>query len=397
MNILPKKRWHVRTKDNIARVRRDEAQAAEEERERTSRAKLAEQEARMSLLRGMASNRMTNEQKEESERIQAKFVKSSDPETEIVPSTSSGHVNLFADLEAGEDIGNKGNTGNKEREEEKKKEQEEYEKSVGYLTYLGQDTNELTGDKSWWQKIPENRKRKHAVQKYLVGRGGKEVRESDEANESDSDKDQADPSLSKHGKLKDYLDPLNAVRKYLGTEGVQNIVNKSKSKSKLSNSHQHKKKKKKKEKESSRRKSKKSKSKKSRKKRQRSESETDSESSDSESSKFKKSKSKKSRKKHHQRSEHESDSESSSSEKSDAQERIEKQLKLEKLRAERLIREKKERERANNVLYGTPLEKSKNDKPDPSNPESARKYNAQFNPHIAKQNKLDAKEKYWLN
>merc|ERR1712037_1026284 len=95
--------WHVRTKDNIARVRRDEAQAAEEERERTSRAKLAEQEARMSLLRGMASNRMTNEQKEESERIQAKFVKSSDPETEIVPSTSSGHVNLFADLEAGEE------------------------------------------------------------------------------------------------------------------------------------------------------------------------------------------------------------------------------------------------------------------------------------------------------
>ena len=49
------------------------------------------------------------------------------------------------------------------------------------------------------------------------------------------------------------------------------------------------------------------------------------------------------------------------------------------------------------VLYGTPLEKSKSDKPDPSNPESARKYNAQFNPHIAKQNKLDAKEKYWLN
>ena len=53
-----------------------------------SRAKLAEQEARMSLLRGMASNRMTNEQKEELERITpAKFVKSSDTETEIVPST----------------------------------------------------------------------------------------------------------------------------------------------------------------------------------------------------------------------------------------------------------------------------------------------------------------------
>ena len=45
--------------------------------------------------------------------------------------------------------------------------------------------------------IFQNRKRKHAVQKYLVGKGGKEVRESDEANDSDSDKDQADPSLSK--------------------------------------------------------------------------------------------------------------------------------------------------------------------------------------------------------
>ena len=55
------------------------------------------------------------------------------------------HVNLFEDLEAGETTA----TTNKEHEEEKKKEQEEYEKKVGYLTYLGQDSQELTGLKTW--------------------------------------------------------------------------------------------------------------------------------------------------------------------------------------------------------------------------------------------------------
>ena len=39
---------------------------------------MAEQEARMSLLRGMAENRMTDEQKEELEKLTPKFVKSSE-------------------------------------------------------------------------------------------------------------------------------------------------------------------------------------------------------------------------------------------------------------------------------------------------------------------------------
>ena len=88
-------RWHVRTKDNIARVRRDEAKAAEEEKEKERRIKLAEQEARMSLLRNMAADRMTDEQKEELKKLSE------------IPSTSQTqqnleHVNFFSELEAGD-------------------------------------------------------------------------------------------------------------------------------------------------------------------------------------------------------------------------------------------------------------------------------------------------------
>lgn len=56
--------------------------------------------------------------------------------------SSSSHINLFADLEA-EYQKNLG-VGNRDYELEKKKEREEYEKKVGILHYLGQGSSELT-------------------------------------------------------------------------------------------------------------------------------------------------------------------------------------------------------------------------------------------------------------
>merc|ERR1712025_540037 len=95
-------------------------------------------------------------------------------------------------------MGGDGKT-NKEHEEEKKKEQEEYEKKVGYLTYLGQDTEELTGEQVWWKKKPQDR---------LV---------MPESNKVKSAINQ---------KQKEFLDPLSDLRKYLKCDGVRLTIKK---------------------------------------------------------------------------------------------------------------------------------------------------------------------------
>uniref|UniRef100_A0A2A4JPD2 CBF1-interacting co-repressor CIR N-terminal domain-containing protein n=1 Tax=Heliothis virescens TaxID=7102 RepID=A0A2A4JPD2_HELVI len=137
MNILPKKRWHVRTKENIARVRKDEAEAAEKEKQEQLRVERADREARLQVL------------KQKSRQKLQEFGIDDEPKSKKEETIE--HINLFANLEDAV------KTTNKEHDHEVKEKKEEYEKKIGYLTYLGQDTNEALGKKNWYEVPPEAR------------------------------------------------------------------------------------------------------------------------------------------------------------------------------------------------------------------------------------------------
>ncbi|WKX92731.1 hypothetical protein Q1695_010622 [Nippostrongylus brasiliensis] len=138
MNILPKKKWHVRTKENIARVRRDEAKAAEEEQQRLDRAILAENERRLEALRSQAAKRSSD--------LEPFTLRSS-----ASISTSTGHVNFFQDLEESER--NNFGQGNKEYQEEKRKEQAEWDSKMGIQKSFAEGTNELNKAKEWYEVV----------------------------------------------------------------------------------------------------------------------------------------------------------------------------------------------------------------------------------------------------
>ncbi|KAG4078178.1 hypothetical protein HA402_002230 [Bradysia odoriphaga] len=186
MNILHHKSWHVRNKDNIARVRRDEAKAKAEQDEKERKVALAEQEVKLNYLRNKAQ---CSDQRQ-------KTVPEDDSTSQEIRTEDDGsklkHINFFQDLEDGAEVSVGGNA---KYIKDKKEEQEKYEKQIGYLTYLGQDTNEALGKRDWYDLAPKK------IDAY----------------------DDRGKKLEVGLKVKDYHDPLNVMKKYIkATEKLQN-------------------------------------------------------------------------------------------------------------------------------------------------------------------------------
>ncbi|XP_041650308.1 leukocyte receptor cluster member 1 [Cheilinus undulatus] len=182
MNILPKKSWHVRNKDNVARVRRDEAKAAEEEREAQRRVERAEQEARTEYLR-----------RKSRAALESAGGTKYDDEGQSRGSGALEHLNLFTLEESSE------KKGNEEYLREKKEEKEKQERAIGLLVSLGpQPGTEVT---PWYMKTSREKeeRREKEEKRYAEKRKG--------ISEEEREK--------KDCRLKNSLDPLNDMKKAL--------------------------------------------------------------------------------------------------------------------------------------------------------------------------------------
>lgn len=256
----------------------------------------------------------------------------------------SEHIDLFADHEDKQ-------KKVKPMDEEKRLEQEKYEKQIGYLTYLGQDTNEANGTESW----------------YNVAR------------KPESSFDEAGDKIEIGLKSKNLHDPMTQFLKKPISKDITEKIKSSEMKKLPAIELSHidlvkekrntKKERARKRSSSPERKHKRSKS---------------------------RNKSKEKKKKHKKDKRKRRHSNDSSSDSASEQLRQHKQDILQKLRAERLQREKAEANRTKDFLREKfpallPPEEPKNPVESSSNSVARvlpmkQKYNSQFNPYLAKQN-----------
>ncbi|KAL7071849.1 hypothetical protein ACQ4LE_008405 [Meloidogyne hapla] len=150
MNILRHKKWHVRTKENVARVRRDEAKAAEVEKARAERSTLADHEDRVQRLKSknMSNTSPVNDTFGVDDSQKCFMAGTSNN----ISANGKQHVNLFTELEEQERKNLA--TGNKEYAVEKKKEQYDWESKVGIMKRFAEDTKEYSKESEWWEGIP---------------------------------------------------------------------------------------------------------------------------------------------------------------------------------------------------------------------------------------------------
>jgi hypothetical protein len=94
MNILPKKSWHVLSRDNLEKVRKDEAEAKRIEDDKARRAALAEQEAKINFMRKRARDDQVKGQYED-------IIRDTSQVSETSSDHTTGHFNFFADMKSG--------------------------------------------------------------------------------------------------------------------------------------------------------------------------------------------------------------------------------------------------------------------------------------------------------
>lgn len=187
----------MRTKENIARVRKDEAEAAEKEKQEKLRIERAEREARLSVLKNKSKQKLKD--------------LNLTPQTSEKNSEVQEHINFFSDLEHAVQ------STNKEHDKEVKEKKEEYEKKIGYLTYLGQDTNEALGKKNWYEIPPDAARFSrpgHVKDTYEML-----VLRDEDGKPKEKTLDVKDGEIA--WKAKQRLDPLNAFKQYCSKYKVE--------------------------------------------------------------------------------------------------------------------------------------------------------------------------------